>query len=179
MIHWLFNLNVFGVNYDFLHDFLDLDYFWNLLLNGNQHLPFGWDLDYLLFNGWHFDELLDDVIDYFNNFNRLVNYLLNFNVFWHLDNLFNIFLNWHNLWHFNDSLNYFFNNSLNLNDSLFNSKDFQDVVNVHNVQDFLVDQSNNSLVNFQNSSVFGLQLLNLFKKSFNQNSQVEFNLLGS
>ena len=142
-------------------------------------MSFGRYLDDFLFNSWHLDELFNDVINYFNNFDWLVNDLLDFDVSWHLNNFFNVFFNWNDLRYFDDLLYYLLDNPFNFNDSFLNSEDFKDIINADDIKNFLVDHSDNSLVNLQSYSILSLHFLELLKKSFNQNSKMELNLFSS
>ena len=179
VIDWLLNFNVFSVNNNFLHNLLYLNDFGHFFLERNNNLSFGRYLDDFLFNSWHLDELFNDVINYFNNFDWLVNDLLDFDVSWHLNNFFNVFFNWNDLRYFDDLLYYLLDNPFNFNDSFLNSEDFKDIINADDIKNFLVDHSDNSLVNLQSYSILSLHFLELLKKSFNQNSKMELNLFSS
>lgn len=91
-----------------------------------------------------------------------MDYLLNLDVFWHLDDLLHVFLDWNQFGHLHYPLYDLFNDSINFHDPLFDSENLKNVINVNNIQNFLVDQCNDCLINFQNSSIFDFQLLELF-----------------
>lgn len=179
VIDWFFNFNVFGVNNNFLHNLLYLNDFGYFFLERNNNLSFSRYLDDFLFNGWNLDEFFNDVINYFNNFNWFMNDLLDFDVSWHLNNFFNVFFNWNDLRYLDDLLHYLLDNSFNFNDSLLYSEDFKDIINADDIKNFLVDHSDNSLVNLQSYSILNFHFLELLKKSFNQNSKMELNLFSS
>lgn len=52
MVNWLLNLNNFCLVDDSLHDFLDLDYLRNLVMNLNDFFPYHWHLNYFFREGW-------------------------------------------------------------------------------------------------------------------------------
>ena len=95
-----------------------------------------------------------------------------------LNDLFGDLFNWDDLGNFNNSINDLLDDLFDLNDLGNNSEDLQDIVNVDNTHNFLVDHTNDSFVDLQNSSGSSFKLLKLLQQSFDQNSEMEFNLSG-
>lgn len=179
VVDWLFYLDILSVNYSFFNNFLDFYDFSHFLLERNNHLSFSRYFYDFLFNGRHLDEFFDDIVYNFNNLDWLVDDLLDFDVLWHLNNLLNVLFDGDHLRYFNNPLNYFLNNSFHFYYSLFHSEHFKDIVYADNIKNLLINHTNNSLVNLQDSSILSLNFFELLKQSLNQNSQMELYLFGS
>ena len=170
MVDNLLNLNnLFHLNYSFFYSF--------------NHFDFGYfpdDFYESVNNLWHFNRLLNDPFNWndllnvgwydVGYFQRNIHNPLHFLDLFDFNNLFNDFFNWDNLRHFDNSVNYLLNDLFNFNDFGDNSEDLEDVINVDNTHNFLVDHSNDSLINFQNSSGFPFKFFKFFQKGLNQNT---------
>lgn len=188
---FLDDLNFLDFRNGMVNDFLDnnrLLNFNNLLLNDFNFYDLGNfnnSFDYLLNDSGNFNDLfsvlryfynlLDDVINSLDDFNGNMDNLLDFlnldNFNWSLDNL----LNRNHLRNLNDSVHDLFNNFFDFDDLGDHSEDFQDVININNSHDLSVNHSNNSLIDVQDKSAFLLDFFKLFKKSLDQNSEMELN----
>lgn len=136
----------------FFHDFLDYLDFWDLA----NHL------DNSVLNCRNFNSFFDGSFKryYFvysccnndGNFNGERHSFLDFNNFFNFYYLFDNLLNWNDLRHFNNAFNDLLNNFFDFNDLGDDSEHLQDVINVDNSHDFLINHSDNSLVDFQSHS---------------------------
>ena len=107
-----------------------------------------------------------------------MNNFFNFLHSWNLNNFFDDLFNWNNLRNLNHFLNNFLNNLFYFNHLWDNSKHLQDIININNIHNFLINHGDDSLIKFESSSSSEPYLFQLLKKSFDQNSQVEFDLSG-
>ena len=105
--------------------------------------------------------------------------LLNFVVTGNLNNLFDDLLDWDDLRDFDDPLNHLFNDLFDFNDLGDHSEDFEDIINIDDSHNFGVDHSDDGFIDFKDGSGSESELLEFFKKSFNEDSQMEFNFAGS
>ena len=96
--------------------------------------------------------LILDCVDYNRHFNRHRNLFLNLSDFLNLDNFFNNFLNSHNLWYFHYTIDNLLDDLLNLDHFRDNPKDFQNVINIDNSHNFLVNHTDDSLIDFKCNS---------------------------
>lgn len=167
MIDDSFDLNNSFYLYYILSEDLYLNYFRDLSFNFNKSFN----------NCWYLDYSLDNILDwnYFLNLSIINNWLfkwdiyntINFSDLFYLYNLLNDSIYSHNLWDLNYSFYNLFDNLLyfyNLGD---NSEHFKYIININNSHDLLSYHTNDSLVHLWNDSCLTLDLLKLFKQSFN------------
>ena len=126
--------------YCFLDDFLNLHYFFLASVHNN----------------WYFDGYRDSLLD--------------FNYFLDLDYLLNNFLYCNDLRNFHNSIYDFFYYLFNLNYLWYYSKHFKNIVNVDHIHNFLINHSNNSLINFKSDSSSFSKFFKLFQECFDQYS---------
>ncbi len=178
VVDWLFDFNDLSVDNNSFNNFLNLNDFGYFSVDWDKNLSFGGNLNDSLLNGGYFNEFFDHVVNNLEYFNGFVDNFLNFNVFGYFNDLLNVFLNGDDLGNLNDSFNDLLNNSFNFNDFRYNSEDFKDVINTDNSHNFLVDHSNDSLINFKDGSSSGSNLLEFFKNGLKEDSEMEFNSSG-
>ena len=96
--------------------------------------------------------LILDCVDYNRHFNRHRNLFLNLSDFLNLNNFFNNFFNSHDLRYFHDTIDNLLDDLLNLDHFRDNPKDFQNVINIDNSHNFLVNHTDDSLIDFKCNS---------------------------
>ncbi len=170
--HRLFNLyNLLNVNWN-------LNDFWNLNNSFHNLLHYSWNFNDSFNNLLNFNDLFSEFVNVLNylhwNMHNFL-YFLNLDDF---DDLFNNFFNWNDLRNFNHSLYNLLYNFLNFNDFRNNSEDFKNIIDIDDSHDFLVDHSYDSLIHLENNSGSNSDFLKLFKKSLDEDSQMELNSLG-
>lgn len=151
--HWLFNFH------DLLDDSVNCMHFRNL----SDHL------DYPVLDSWNFNSFLDDLLNWNDLLLTGVNdywhldrdwySLLDLNYFFHLYNFLYNLLDRYDLGNLNDSIHNLLNNLLHFNNFRNDSENFKDVIDVDNIHNFLVDHTNNSLIDFKSDSCSSSQFL--------------------
>jgi hypothetical protein len=146
VVNWFLNCNNLSILYNFLDNSLYLNYSWNLNYSINYLLDNSWNFNNF-FTGWrNFNDLLDNIIDYFDNFDWNMNNLFNLLNSWNLDNLFNNSFDCNDLRDLNYFLNNFLNNFFNFNKFWNDSEDFKNIINTDDSHNLLIYHSNNSLI---------------------------------
>lgn len=110
------DLDNFGVDHDPFNDLLNLDDLGHFHLALDDLLLNGGNLHNFLRNSRHFDQLLNDVINYLHNFHWHVDNLLDLHILGYFDDLFHILLNRDHLRYFHDSLHSLLDDLLYLDD---------------------------------------------------------------
>lgn len=100
MIYRFLYLDVFCIDNNFLYDLLDFDDFRNLFCDGNQNLLLSRNFDNFFFDSWNFYKLFHNAIDYLDNFDWLVYYLLDLDVLGNLNYFLDVFLDRYDFWYF-------------------------------------------------------------------------------
>lgn len=117
-----------SIDHNPFYDLLHLDNLRHLHSNLNDPLLEGLNLHYLFFNGRHFDQLLDDVIDDLDDLNWNVDDLLDLDEFGDFDDLLYVFFNGDHLRHLDDSFYDPFDDALDLDYLAVGPEHLQDVV---------------------------------------------------
>ncbi len=133
---------------DTVDEFLNCNYFWDLFSNFNNPLNNVGDFDYPFNDSFNRHYFLYDVSDNDRHFERYINDSFNFFNFLDFDDLLDDLLDSDDLRNLDDSVNDLFDDLLNLNYFWNNSKDFENIINIHHAHDFLVDHSDDSLIHF-------------------------------
>ena len=175
MVHNSFHLNNFFYLYDFFDYSFNLDNFWNLSYYLNDSFNDLRDFNDSFHNLLNWNNLLDNVCNDWRNLKWDINVSLDLSNFLDLDDLLDDLLNHSDCWNLNDSVDDFLDNLLNFNYLRNNSKYFQNVINIYDSHNFLINHSDNTLVNLKDNACSSLNFLELLKKRFNQDSQVELN----
>jgi hypothetical protein len=178
VIYWFFHSYNLSINYNLLNYFFNFDNLGHLYNSLNKFLHDSRHFNNFLSYAWYFYNFLLSVVNNLHNFNRNMNNFFNFLHSWNFNNFFDDLFNWNNLRNLNHFLNNFLNNLFYFNHLWDNSKHLQDIININNIHNFLINHGDNSLIKFENSSSSQPYLFQLLKKSFDQNSQVEFYFSG-
>lgn len=170
-----FNFNMIDnlSDYDRL---LDLNYFLNYSFNGMHFGYLSDNFDNSILDCWDFNCFLDYPFQWNNffligihynwNFDWYWNSLFNFHDFFNLYNLFNDFLHNNDLRNLNDPFDYFLNNFLNLNNFGHDPEDFENIINIDDIQNFLVNHSDDSFINFKSDACSSANFFKFLQKGF-------------
>jgi hypothetical protein len=107
-----------------------------------------------------------------------VNNFFDFLNLYYFDDFFNDLFDRNDLWDLNNSVDNLFDDLLNFNNLGNNSEDLQYVINVNDSHDLLIDHTNNSFIDLENSSSSSFEFFEFFQKSFDQNSEMELYFSG-
>jgi hypothetical protein len=154
MIYNSLYLNYSIYFYLFLLDSLDNLNFRNLSDNFNDSFDYLRNLNDSLDNSFYRNNFLYYIWYNCRNFKRNIYDSLYLSNFLDLNYLFNNFLDWNYLRNFYNSINYFLDNFFNLYDFGYNSKHFQDIIDIYYSHNLLVNHSNYTLINLKDCSSF-------------------------
>lgn len=160
------NWNSFFHLNDFLNEFFNKLYLWNLSDDFDNLFHHSWYFNSFLNDSFNLDDLLLGSWDDDGDFNRHWNILFNFSNLLNFNDLLNNFLDWHNLRNLHNSVHNLLNDLFDLNDFGDNSKDLKNIIDIDNSHNFLVDHSNNSLINLKSNASSSFDLFKFFKEGF-------------